>query len=316
MSKAGQPQAPSGIGRVVASQPPNSLGLERCERGVMTLILRQAGRPVVILDWELLRAIDAALDTVSQTSGVTGFVLASDSRVFIAGANLQEIMNLSDAELHDYLRFGQKVYSRIATMPFTTVAAINGAALGGGLEIAMHCDLLVGAEPTSSDPEKPVRPYHVGLPEAGLSICPGWGGTNLFPARVEPGLGIELTATGRTLPVTEACEAGLLEQLVAPDDLLERARDLAFRPKAGPRMQPVCISDAARADAARAALKSVKTKLPGTQAAAAVVECVEAGLAGGWQAALDRERECLVRLRNSDEGREAIKKFFEKTAPK
>lgn len=280
--------------------------------GVVTLTLMQPDRPVVVLDHALLRSINAALDEIGNDPA--GFVLASSSRVFIAGADLKEITSLSDAELDEYLAFGQHVYGRIAALPCASVAAINGAVLGGGLEIAMHCDALIAAEPLPKNPGESPKPYPIGLPEAGLSICPGWGGTNLLPARMDPARAIEMTATGRTFSIFEAREAGLISELVAPDQLLARARSLASAPRAAARTTPINITDPDRAPSVRAALKAARTALPDTQAVRAVVECVEAGLSRGWQAALDAERRNLITLRNTDEGRAAINAFFEKSA--
>lgn len=274
---------------------------------VVTLHLAQEGRPVVVLDWDLLRAIDEALDAIARdVPRLAGFVLTSGSRVFVAGANLKEIMDLSDEELHRYLEFGAGVFARLATLPCTTVAAINGAALGGGLEIAMHCDHLVASEPGE-------KQYPVGLPEAGLSICPGWGGTNLLPARMDPARAIELTATGTTMKVRDAAGAGLIEQLVPADDLLAYATALARTPKASARTEPIAISNTGTNEA-RAGLDDARTKLPDTQSARAVLACVETGLARGWRAAIQSERDNLVRLRATEEGRGAIEAFFAKTA--
>jgi enoyl-CoA hydratase/carnithine racemase len=281
---------------------------------VLRLAPAPAGSPVVVLNRALLQAINHALDQLKETPP-RGLVLASDSRVFIAGADLREVMSLSDADLHDYLRFGQRVYSRIAMLPCTTVAAINGAALGGGLEIAMYCDHLIAAEPAASG-DKPAKPYPIGLPEAGLSICPGWGGTNMLPARMDPHRAIRMTATGETFSVVDAFEAKLIEELVAPDQLLARARLIAGRPKHAASPRPPCISDDDRREAARAALDHLAGELPDTQAARAVAECVRIGLEKGWQAALDAERENLVRLRGTPEGRAGIESFFARAEKK
>ncbi len=308
-----------------------TLTLERDPSGVAVLRLSPipSGSPVVVLNRAMLSAINHALDQLME-SPPKGFVLTSDSRVFIAGADLKEIMALTDAELHDYLRFGQRVYHRIAALPCVTVAAINGAVLGGGLEIAMHCDHLIAADPSSpapnsgggggvtslrvtegaTAPAKPPRPYPIGLPEASLSICPGWGGTNMLPARMDPVRAIRMTATGQTFTITEAAEAGLVEQMVSPDDLLARAKSIAARPKHVARARPRCIEDTDRREAVRAALAHVAPELPDSQAARAVVDCVKIGLDKGWPAALDTEREHLVRLRNTPEGRAAIESFF------
>lgn len=284
------------------------LPLERMDHGpaagVVTMTLRQEGRPVVVLDSDLLGAIDATLDEVTDAKG---FVLASDSRVFVAGANLQEIMGLSDKELDEYLRFGSRVYGRIARMPWTTVAAINGAALGGGLELAMHCDHLIGIAPGE-------KGYPVGLPEAGLKICPGWGGTNLLPARMDAGRAMELTASGATLDVREARDAGLIEEL-EPDreSLLCRARALAAVGKPKARTEPIAITNPEHHAEAKAGLERVRKSIGVTASGASVVACVEAGLSGGWEAALACERASLIRLRNSAEGRAAIQAFFDKS---
>ena len=160
---------------------------QRGDSGVVVMTLEQADRPVVVLDSALLESIDKALDEIG--TDLKGFVLTSSSRVFVAGANLEEIMSLDDAALDQYLKFGSRVYGRIANLPCPSVAAINGATLGGGLELAMHCDTLIAMMPQAREDGKPAKPYHIGLPEAGLCICPGWGGTNMLPARIDPGGG-------------------------------------------------------------------------------------------------------------------------------
>jgi len=307
------------VGGGVAARGELSLAVTSNE-GVRTLTLRQPGRGVVVLDWALLRGIDAALDEVEATPGLAGFVLTSDSRVFIGGANLAEIMDLSDADLHEYLRFGQRVFGRIAALGCASVAALNGAALGGGLEIALHCDHVIAAAPAGGAEGKPARAYQVGLPEAGLGICPGWGGTNMLPARIEAGAAIEMTASGRTIGVDEAERLGLVEEIVPAARLLERAREIARRPRGKRRLIPACISEAGRREWAKRALERVLPTLPMTEAAKAVAACVGTGLEksgeAGWRAALDAERENLVRLRNTAAAREAISKFFEKAGVK
>ncbi len=285
--------------------------LERDGSGVYTLTLRQEGRSVVVLDWDLLRSIDRTLDDVVEANG---FVLASDSKVFVAGANLQEIMGLTDAELHEYLEFGSAVFAKIAALPCTSVAAIHGAAMGGGLEIAMHCDHLVAVVVGEGSGG---RDYPVGLPEAGLSICPGWGGTNMLPARIDAGKAIEMTATGKPGTSASMDELGLFAGVVdSKDALLDAARRVALGEKDKEAGRARCISDAGKVQGARAGLDAVRGSLPDTQAARAVAGCVAEGLDKGWEAALAMERRELVRLRSTEEGRGAIEAFFAKTRAK
>ncbi len=193
--------------------------------GVYVTRLEQPGRPVVVLDEALIQRLDATISALPRNC--RGLVVASASeRVFIAGADLKAISELDDAALDRYLAYGQRVFGRLSQLPFPTAAAINGAVLGGGLELAMHCDALIGAPPPAGADGAPGRPYPVGLPEAGLSICPGWGGTNLLPARIDPSTAITGTATGTpTNLFDQAAAAGLFDALCpTAASLLETAK--------------------------------------------------------------------------------------------
>lgn len=276
--------------------------------GVVTVWLEQPERPVVVLDRLLISRLDLTLDRVSDS--MAGFVLASRcERVYVAGADLVEIDGLSDEELDEYLTLGQRVFGRLADLPCTTVAAITGATLGGGLEIAMHCDTLVALRPAVD-----AKPYLVGLPEAGLAICPGWGGANMLPARLSPKWAIELTATGKAQKATSMIEAGLFADTASDARgvlMLARERALAKKEDRGGDGPSNISWDP---DAARAALESAE--LPDTKAAQGVRGCVEAGLGGGWAAGLEAEKNTLISLRKTPEAREALEAFFAKSKPK
>src|SRR5688572_11348723 len=161
---------------------------------ITTITIEPNQGPMVILDHAIIKRLAATFSIVSEQKPA-GVILASGSpRVFIAGADLKSIAAMSVSELENYLRYGQEVFGLLCTMPCSTVAAINGAVLGGGLEIAMHCDGLVAAPAPIKDGV--AKPYPIGLPEAGLCICPGWGGTNLLAARMDPADALTRTATG------------------------------------------------------------------------------------------------------------------------
>lgn len=276
--------------------------------GVVTIFLDEPDHPVTVLNREMIARLDATLDEVGDS--LAGLVVAtSHGRVFVAGADLGEINRLSDAQLDDYLATGQRVLGRIAALPCMTVAAINGAALGGGLELALHCDSLLAMEPT-----RPDKPYRIGLPEASLGLCPGWGGTNTLPARIEPGMAISLIATGATLTVLEAHEAGLLDRLYTTrEELLSAARARAAQPKpasTGAHSEPINVSFPEISARVRTALARVENDLPADASASAVLEAVKAGLAGGWRHALEHERRSLISLRSTEATRSKIKAFF------
>lgn len=285
--------------------------------GVGTLWLEQPGKPVVVLDLELIQRLEAALKALPRD--LIGLVVASAStKVFVAGADLKSIAALSDADLLKYLRYGSEVFGRLSKLPFPTAAAINGAALGGGLELAMHCDGLVACPA--------VKPYPVGLPEAGLAICPGWGGTNLLPARIDPARAIRMTAEGKPMNHDEAVAAGLFDA-VAPDaaSLRNVACDLIVKLRGSGAKSPVQRRDGApwrwigRTDVAAGVMKaldSVRHDLPQTEAAAAVAGAVEAGLTRGWKTALEVEQRELVRLRHTAPAKAALEAFFARSAKK
>jgi len=276
------------------------------EKGIVTLTLKQEGRPVVVLDGDLLKSIAATLDEIAALPDLAGFVLASDSRVFVAGANLEEINGLSDDDLHAYLKFGAEAFMRITKLPCTTVAAIQGAALGGGLEIAMHCDKLVTSPAKPKEPGGVSKPYQVGLPEAGLGICPGWGGTVLLAARIDAVEALKQVTTGRTMPVDQAKELGLFDAWV------EDPAELAAASKPYARPQPRFVGDDDVIPHVRAAKNIAGSEIPDTPSAAAILECVDIGLTQGWAAAVEAERGHLVRLRHTEEAKAALEKFFAK----
>jgi len=197
-------------------------------------------------------------------------------------------------------------------LPCASVAAVDGAALGGGLELAMHCDVLMGLRPKEGE-----RAYPIGLVEATLGICPGWGGTNLLPARIEPGQAIGMTASGATMDAAEALESGLFESLHdTRDGLLDAARRRASqgKPERSDPRRPVCVSQQEHVEGVRLALKRIEADLPEGDAAQAIADCVRAGVTEDWDHALAMERRSLIRLRKTEKARASIKAFFDRAS--
>ncbi len=302
---------------------PAPLPLQREETGpfagITTLRLEQPGRPVVVLDHDLLRRLEATLASLPR--GLVGLVVASASeRVFVAGADLKTISDWPDDQLTRYLEYGSRVFGMLAALPFPTVAAINGAALGGGLELALHCDGLVAC-PAAGRDGQPGKPYPIGLPEASLGLCPGWGGTNLLPARMDPAEAIRRTISGAPMLFAEAKAAGLFDAVAdGPGSLLTSAKGWIAGANSGPRTPrdgapPRWIGRSGVAARVLAALDGVKAEASG-ESARGICEAIDAGLARGWGEALRTEQRWLVRLRHTPAAREALAAFFAKSAPK
>ncbi len=139
--------------------------------------------------------------------------------VFCVGADIDEFGRIEDPR--EGIRAGHELFARIRALPFPTVAAINGACLGGGLELALHCD----ARTIASN----VR--HVGFPEVALSIIPGWGGTQLLPKLIGPDAAARVIVLNplrqnRLLTAPEAVEIGIADRILAPVEFVDES--LAF----------------------------------------------------------------------------------------
>lgn len=279
------------------------------ETGLAFLWVSQPEKPVVVLDSWLLRQINLFLDFIDpgclqSSNPIRGFTLLSSSdRVFIAGADLNEINALDDAGLDAYLAFGQSVFNRIESLPFPTVACINGDALGGGLEICLAFRYRIAARPVK-------RPYQIGLPEAKLGILPGWGGTQRLAAVTHPGHALGRTTTGRSFTPSAALRYGILDAIVPGDHLRQAAIDLI---KADPRpLAPRTIQQ--RSQVVSASLRRARSlrgrpvrRLP---AAVRVLDAVEIGLAQGLDSGLAAERKFLIELRKTPECAGQMGAFF------
>src|SRR6266508_2532642 len=157
----------------------------------------------------------------------TAAVFTGEPVVFCVSADIDEFTNLrSAADALEGTRAGHGLFGRIRALPFPTVAAINGAALGGGLELALHC--------TARTLATNVR--HIGFPEVALSIIPAWGGTQLLPHLVGPEAAAKVIVLNplrqnKLLTAPEAFELGIADRLVEPvefvDESLRFARELA-----------------------------------------------------------------------------------------
>lgn len=160
---------------------------------------------------ELGRAIDEA----NAREDVAGVLLTGAGRSFIAGADISELESQSPLEAQRRARVGQAIFRRFETSPKPTVAAINGFALGGGCELAMACHVRLASEKAK-----------LGQPEVKLGIVPGYGGTQRLPRLVGRSAALKLLLTGDMIDAAEAFRLGLVDQVVAPETLMDTARAL------------------------------------------------------------------------------------------
>ncbi|MFK7884694.1 MAG: enoyl-CoA hydratase/isomerase family protein [Phycisphaerales bacterium] len=278
---------------------------------VWVLTLEQGDRPVVVVDESLLNRLDRTL--ASLPDGLAGMIIESAApRAFVAGADLKAIMAMDDQGLHRYLEFGASIFQRISDLPCPTVAAIAGACLGGGFELASHCDGLVAVVDLEA------KPYQVGLPEAGLNICPGWGGTNLLPARIDAKQAILATAIGKPFNAHSANDLGMFDATCGTrEELIDTS--IAWIKSVSHGHTDVgtpmhWIGTDQHYTRVQAGLDAARDDLDATPHGDAVLDCVHTGLKEGWIAALQNERDELVRLRNTPAAQQAIESFFARSA--
>ena len=160
---------------------------------------------------ELERAIEAA----RADSAVGAILLTGAGRAFVAGADIKELQSKAGAEAYALARRGQAIFDRFETSPKPVVAAVNGFALGGGCELAMACHVRIASEQAK-----------FGQPEVKLGTIAGYGGTQRLPRLVGKGRALQLLLTGEIIDAAEALRIGLVNQVVAPDALIETTRKL------------------------------------------------------------------------------------------
>lgn len=167
------------------------------------------------LNADLLFELSAGVALAEADYNVKALILTGTGRAFVAGADISNLQKLSDAfSGREASLAGQELMNSVAALPFPTIAAINGFALGGGLELALACDIRVAS-----------KTARLGLPEVGLGLLPGYGGTQRLPRLIGQGRALELILTGRHVTADEALQMGLVNRVV--DDALTTAKEIA-----------------------------------------------------------------------------------------
>jgi enoyl-CoA hydratase/carnithine racemase len=167
------------------------------------------------LSWQVMTGLDTALDRIEADDEVGAVVFTgAGEKAFVAGADIGEVRDYSPRTALD--SWMQRTFDRIESSPKPTIAAVNGVAVGGGLELAMACDIRIAVEAA-----------RFGLPELALGVLPGAGGTQRLARLVGTGRAVELILTGRLVPAGEALAIGLVTSVVPADQLITAAHAVA-----------------------------------------------------------------------------------------
>ena len=225
------------------------------------------------LNTEVRTGLAEAMSALGEDNQVRAIVLTGDETSFAAGADLKEMATLSTVD--HYLRHTERLWLAIARCPTPIVAAVNGFALGGGMELAMHCDIIVAGENAQ-----------FGQPEVKVGIMPGAGGTQRLTRAVGKFKAMQICLQGRPFSGTEAAAMGLASDVVPDADVFDTAmkiaRDIA-------RMPPLAIEQ--------------------------IKEVILHGQDSSLEAGLALERKSLQILFSSEDKKEGVAAFIEKRRP-
>jgi enoyl-CoA hydratase/carnithine racemase len=250
---------------------------------------------VNVLNEELWAGLEAALDALA--GNVRGLIVVSAKPgVFIAGADLKLLADATgpgDPTVRTFIERGLRVLSKIESLPFPTCAAIDGAALGGGLEVALAFDCRIAG---SSEKVK------LGLPEVTLGLIPGWGGTQRLPRIIGLEVAVEMVVTGRADSGANAAVTGLVDRTVDSARLLDEAVALVLG----------CDRAAARSRKRDpiAETEFTSTTAPDSTAAREALRVMSEGTALPFADGMKLETEAFMKLAGSPESKQRIATFF------
>lgn len=209
--------------RTQADAPPGEPALLTRTRGAVAVLTLNRPDRLNAVGRDVLGLLAAAVAEASADDQVRALVIAGAGRAFCAGADLGEIEALGDARaFRAFIARMTEVYQLVSDSPKPSVAALHGVAFGGGLELALACDLRVA--------EVGAR---LGVPEMKLGVLPGAGGTQRLPRLVPPAVARQMILTGEPVTAQRAYDLGLVNELAAPGEALTAALALAGQLAAG-----------------------------------------------------------------------------------
>ena len=202
-----------------------ALNLSLMSDGIAELVFDLQGESVNKFSLLAVNELAVVLDLLEKADGIKALLIRSAKDVFIVGADIMEfgaVFSAGPEQISGHLAKNNQNFCRLEDLPFPSVVAINGFALGGGLEFCLSCDFRIANTLAK-----------IGLPETKLGIIPGWGGTVRLPRIAGLDTAVEWIAAGKENDAAEGLKARVLDAVVAPEKLLEAARDTLNQAIAG-----------------------------------------------------------------------------------
>ena len=181
--------------------------------GIVTIDRQEA---LNALNSQVLSDLDAVIDQVAADDEIYVMILTGAGRSFVAGADIGEMKGFSSIDGKKFGVHGGGVFLKLENLSKPVIAAVNGFALGGGCELSMACDIRLASEKA-----------RFGQPEVGLGITPGFGGTQRLARIVGVSNAMELILTAKTINAARAQELGLVSHVYPPEELMDKAMELA-----------------------------------------------------------------------------------------
>lgn len=196
--------------------------LETSEDGIAVITFDHPDKSANIFDIQTLVELEKQVDAVSTSLARGVIFISAKPSIFIAGADLNTLGTAKGEELRDLIEKGQMIFTKIAALEMPTVAAIHGACLGGGFELALACDTRIA----SSD-----KATKIGLPETMLGIIPAWGGSTRLPRLIGVPQSLNLILAGKQLAPKHALKLGVVDKVVPKETLREQAEKILAKGK-------------------------------------------------------------------------------------
>ncbi len=273
------------------------------------LTFDREGSSANIFDQATLLELKKHLQFLQSQSHLDGLIITSAKpRIFIAGADLKSLSEANPEEMETLISLGQNVFQMIANLPFITIAAIHGACVGGGYELALACDWRVATNASST---------RIGLPETKLGILPAWGGSTLLPRLIGLPKALPLILSGKVMKAPLARKKGLIDHLVPETTLLSEAKKLLTKKPHRKRPSSFWHSLPMRKIIARKARQSILEKTRGHYPGPLLaIEVVTKGISESVAQSLQREKDAIIHLTQLPETKELVRLFFLSEASK
>lgn len=190
--------------------------------GVCVLTFDTPNASANVWNFATLEEFDRHIEDLHRDPEVRALIITSaKERVFIAGADLKMVQKLPPVELHELLALGQDVFTHLESLRIPKIAAIHGACVGGGFEMALACDYRIASKSDCT---------RIGLPETQLGLIPGWGGSTRLPRLIGLPRALDLIVRGKVVPGDQAKRLGLVHETVPVEHLLGFAKKMALQP--------------------------------------------------------------------------------------